>query len=61
LRSWRVNRRRRGIDTILFSDASFFVKHAPLNLRQVMLGYLCTAAILIPVAALILVPFLHRA
>jgi hypothetical protein len=54
LRSWRVNRKRRGIDTILFSDASFFVKHIPLNLRQVLLGYLSTLAVLGAVVAVAL-------
>ena len=50
LRSWRVSRRRRGIDTFLFSDASFFVKRLPLNVRQVVLGYLCTVLVLAPLA-----------
>jgi hypothetical protein len=57
LRSWRVSRKRSGIDTILFSDASYFVKHIPLNLRQVLLGYLSTLAAfgaMVAVASLLL-------
>lgn len=51
LRSWRVLRRRKGMDTFLFSNAKFLVKPLPLNMRQVALGYLCTiVAIVVPIA-----------
>src|SRR5258708_31862908 len=42
LRSWRVCAPRKGKSTLLFSNEEFYVKRAPLNLRQVALGYLCT-------------------
>lgn len=45
LRSWRVGSHRKGRDSLLFSNEKFYVKHVPLNLRQVVLGYLCTAAV----------------
>ena len=45
LRTWRVASRRKGKDTLFFSNEKFYVKQAPLNLRQVVLGYLCTAAV----------------
>jgi hypothetical protein len=60
LRSWRVNRKRRGIDTLLYSDASYFVKRAPLNLRQVLLGYLATAMVVAPLAGLLLIKALRH-
>jgi hypothetical protein len=60
LRSWRVSRKRRGIETILFSDASYFVKHVPLNLRQVLLGYLCTGVVTVAAAAVALMLLVPR-
>jgi hypothetical protein len=61
LRSWRVGSRRKGKDSILFSNEKFYVKHLPLNLRQVVLGYLCTAAVVgVPVALWLLLRFLQN-
>jgi hypothetical protein len=51
LRSWRVSQRRKGMDTLLFSNAKYLVRPLPLSLRQVVKGYLCTLmAVVIPVA-----------
>jgi fatty-acid desaturase len=46
LRSWRVGSHRKGKDTLLFSNEKFYVKRVPLNVRQVVLGYLCTVAVI---------------
>jgi hypothetical protein len=55
LRSWRVNRKRKGMDNFLFSNAKFYVKPLPLNRRQVAQGYLITVAVIAILAALWLV------
>ena len=60
LRSWRVAARRKGKDSLLFSDEEFYVKPAPLNLRQVALGYLCTMMVVaVPLAVWLLVKVLQ--
>jgi len=60
LRSWRVGPHRKGRDSLLFSNEKFYVKSVPLNLRQVVLGYLCTAAVVaVPLAAWLLLKILQ--
>ena len=58
LRTWRVSRRRKGMDTFLFSNAKFLVRPLPLSLRQVALGYLATIMVIAAPIAFWL--FTHR-
>ncbi len=60
LRSWRVGAHRKGRDSLLFSNEKFYVKSVPLNLRQVVRGYLCTAAVVAaPLAVWLLLKILQ--